>query len=254
MAGQGPIPAKSGDTAWPAPRGVGANARSPMEFSGGSGLMAGALKMSNFPDQKQFWDAYGHALGAATGLELTMRIALVHAAAKQGQRAPEATTAVINRIRGMTLGGTAKSFMRKYPEFADDEAFVSGLNDAVIFRNHLAHNFLEGRLDAFRSDNGIKLVALECMLATEHFSELERVVRARCPADFEAFFRQGERRGDAFVNNHPLSKHLAQIKAGEVPPDRGLDWWKLEEEVTSKPETTPLAAPSSPGAREGEEA
>ena len=210
--------------------------------------------MSNFPDQKQFWDAFGHAMGAATGLELTMRIALVHAAAKQRQQAPEAITAVINRIRGMTLGGTAKSFIKTYPEFADDEAFVSGLNDAIDFRNHLAHNFLEGRMDAFRSDDGINLVALECMLATEHFGELERVVRARCPADFEAFFQQGEGRAEEFVNGHPLRKHLAKIKAGEVPPDRGLDWWRLDEEVTFKLEAAPLAAPPSPGAGEGEEA
>lgn len=197
--------------------------------------------MSELPSQKQFWDAYGHAMGAATGLELTMRIALVHAAAKQGVSGPEATAAEINRIRRMTLGSTAKSFMETYPEFADDKAFVQGLSDAIDFRNHMAHNFLEGRLDAFRSDDGIKLVALECMLATEHFGELERVVRRRCPANFEAFFRQGEGRAEAFVNSHPLRKHLAQIKAGEVPPNRGLDWWKLDEEVTSNLEASPPA-------------
>jgi len=205
--------------------------------------------MSQAPSQKEFWDAYGHALGAAAGLELSMRIALLHAAAQDGPLSPEERAAAIDKIRRMTLGGTATNFLKAFPQFLNDQPFVSGLSDGTSFRNHLAHNFLDGRVDGFRTEVGLKLLTLECHLATEHFAELERVVRAKSGVDFDLFFNDDEERAQAFVDTHPLRKHLAAIEAGTVPAERGLEWWGLDDEIVAEMRAT-QSQPRSPAADE----
>jgi len=183
-------------------------------------------------DQKQLWDAYGHALGAASGWELAMRIALIHEAATKGAGDEEAKRAAVQKILKMTLGTTASSFLEAFPKLAADGVFVFGVEAGVRMRNRLAHHFIEGAIDAFRTETGIKLVTLECILATEHILELERVVWANCGPIIEPFFHQSEESAQRYIDNHPLREHLKQIEAGEVPPDRGLEWWGPIDEAT----------------------
>jgi len=177
------------------------------------------------PDQKHLWDAYGHALGTAAGWELAMRIALIHNAATRVTEDEASKQSAVTKILKMTLGQTAANFLATYPGLANDEAFVFSIETGVSMRNRLVHHFPEGAIDAFRSETGIKLLALECMLATEHIRELERVVWANCGAIIEPFFHEPEGAAQRYVENHPLRKHLKQIEAGAVPSDRGLEWW-----------------------------
>jgi hypothetical protein len=180
---------------------------------------------SGHPDQKHLWDAYGHALGAAAGWELAMRIALIHNAATTVTEDEAAKKSAITKILKMTLSQSAAKFLATYPDLATDEAFVFGIETGVSMRNRLVHHFLEGAIDAFRSETGIKLLALECMLAKEHIRELERVVWANCGAIIEPFFHEPEGASQRYVDNHLLREHLKQIEAGAVSSDRGLESW-----------------------------
>lgn len=170
--------------------------------------------MPELPNQKQMWDAYGHALGAAAGLELVMRIALLDAARQANPDSAEARQAALVSILRMTLGQTVKRFMVTYPEFAKHEVFPEAIANATAFRNHLAHHFLEGKLAGLRTEAGIHLIVLECIEYTDHFRQVEAFIRERCTADLDGFFDQGAAEADKWVENHPLGPKLADIKAG----------------------------------------
>ena len=105
------------------------------------------------PEQERVWNAYGHAMGAAIGLELVFRIAnltarfhaieasLVSAGNKHAQHAKVRK----NAAEG-TFGQVASQFCELYPKVADlNPVFREAVENAVGFRNHLTHGFLAGR-------------------------------------------------------------------------------------------------------------
>jgi hypothetical protein len=179
--------------------------------------------VAELPDQKQLWNSYGHAMGAAVGLELLMRIALINTAAqkliKEERRDEESRNRAIAEVQGMTLGQTVRSFKESFPDFANDAQFCESIDNAVSSRNHLAHHFLEGNLLGLRSVEGVELATLGCLEVAEHFKSLENYVRSRCPVDYDEFFRLGEGKADEFVENHPLRDKLSAIKEGRLKPD-----------------------------------
>ncbi len=172
--------------------------------------------MPDLPNQKQMWDAYGHALGAAAGLELVMRVALLDAARKAHPDSSEDREAALASILRMTLGRTAQRFMAAYPEFASHEVFPEAIENAISFRNHMVHHFLEGKLAGLKTEEGVQLIALECMEYTDHFRRIEQFIRDVCKADFDGFFSQGADEADKWIKDHPLGPKLADIKAGRL--------------------------------------
>ena len=162
------------------------------------------------------WDAYGHALGAAAGLELVMRVALLDAARKANPDSAEARQAALATILRMTMGQTAQRFMVVYPEFAEHDVFPEAVANATSFRNHLAHHFLEGKLAGLRTEEGLQLIVLECIEYTDHFRQVEAFIWERCGADFDGFFAHGADEADMWVKNHPLGPKLADIKADRL--------------------------------------
>jgi hypothetical protein len=179
--------------------------------------------VADLPDQKQLWDAYGHAMGAATGVELLMRIALINVAAdklaKDGHLDQEHRSEALTKIQKMTFGQTVQAFKAAFSNFAEDKEFCESIGNAVSSRNHLAHHFLEGILLALRSTEGIELVVLSCVEYTDHFQSLDNYIRKNCPVDYDAFFKLGEGREDEFVQNHPLREKLIAIKEGKLRRD-----------------------------------
>lgn len=172
--------------------------------------------MANLPDQKQAWDAYGHAMGAAVGLELLMRIALLDEARKANPDSAGARQEALASILRMTFGQTASRFMRVYPAFAEHGLFPEAIENASSIRNHLAHHFLDGRLTGLRTEKGIQLIALECIEYANHFRQVEQFIRDRCEADFEGFFSQGADEADKWVADHPLGPKLSDIRTGRL--------------------------------------
>lgn len=179
--------------------------------------------MADLPDQKRLWDAYGHAMGAIGGVELLLRIALINQAVAKMTAENYFTDArkkaELEKILGRTLGSTVVEFKKQFPEFGNDPEFCESIDNAVSARNSLAHHFVEGNLLAFRSEEGIQLATLGCIEHTDHFQSLDRYIRARCPVDYDAFFKLGEGKEDEFVQNHPLREKLQAIKDGAFQQD-----------------------------------
>ena len=123
------------------------------------------------------WNAYGHAMGAAGGLELTMRIALLDAARKANPDSPEARQEALASVLKMTFGQTINAFLKAYPEFESHDVFPEAIQNARNFRNYLAHHFLDGKLAGLQTKEGLDLISLECMEYTEHFRQVEQFVR-----------------------------------------------------------------------------
>ena len=172
--------------------------------------------MPELPNQSKMWDAYGHALGAAAGLEMVMRIALLDAARKANPDSAEARQTALAAILRKTLGQTVQRFLVIYPEFAEHEVFPEAIENATNFRNHLAHHFLDGKMAGPRTEAGVQLIALECIEYTDHFRQVEAYIREVCTVDFDEFFNQGASEADKWVEDHPLGPKLADIKAGRL--------------------------------------
>jgi hypothetical protein len=172
--------------------------------------------VADFPDQKLLWDNYGHAMGAAHGLELAMRIAIWDYFIRKYLDDRNTCNAEVAKLAKMTIGGTYKAFLNAYPNFADDAAFTREMGHAIDFRNHLAHHFLEGRLDGLRSERGIRLIILECKIGTEQFRSLQNYVRSHCAADFQGFLDSGKERSAEWDAKHPLAETLDRIERGEA--------------------------------------
>ncbi len=182
--------------------------------------------MTDLPDQKQLWDAYGHAMGAIGGVELLLRIALINKAvaelSAENDFTDESKSAALTKIQGRTLGPTVAVFKAKFPELGGDPAFCESIENAVNFRNQLAHHFIENHLLAFRSQDGIELATLECIEHTSHFQSLDQYIRDKCPVDYNEFFALGEGKEDQYVQGHPLREKLKTSKAGRLRPAQSI--------------------------------
>lgn len=182
--------------------------------------------MTDLPDQKQLWDAYGHAMGAVGGVELLLRIALINVAVTkmvaEGDFTEERKKKELTKIQGKTLGSTVAVFKKEFQSLGNDPTFCESIDNAVYCRNQLAHHFVENNLLAFRSPEGIELATLTCIEYTRHFQSLDRYIRENCLVDYDVFFALGEGKEDEFVQNHPLRKTLQGTKAGASDPENGV--------------------------------
>ncbi|WP_155263069.1 hypothetical protein [Sphingomonas segetis] len=192
-------------------------------------MEGGAEDESDIPNQKSLWDAYGHAMGAAAGLELAMRTALWDATRVRYADDEPMRERVAARISKLTFGGTASKFKAVFTGFGADPQFVAALKVATDLRNHFAHHFLEDRSDGLRSEEGIELLTYECNLAMEHFSDVEFFIRKFCPADFQRFFNAGQTKSRDWVDHHPLRKPFLAIRSGEIPSAEALKAWQREQ-------------------------
>jgi hypothetical protein len=178
--------------------------------------------MTELPNQKPLWDAYGHAMGAIGGVELLLRIALINVAVTrmvaEGDFTEERKKKELSKIQGRTLGSTVAAFKKQFPEFGRDAEFCESIDNAVYCRNQLAHHFVENNLLAFRSEEGIELATLTCVEHVRHFQSLDEYVRQHCPVDYGAFFALGDGKEDEFVAQHPL-RELLQSDKVSVPEE-----------------------------------
>lgn len=199
-------------------------------------MTKGEAKTREAPDQTEMWNAYGHAMGAATGLEMAMRMALLDAANKHFHDDEAAQADCAKRILSKTFGQTISKFKEVYPGFAADSKFVDMMQIALDSRNHLAHHFLDGRGQALATEEGVNLVEAECRFASAHFQDLEYFIQRLCPVDFKAFFRPDGDAAQAWIANHPLRATVAALKAGEIDPGDALKTWQggLLEEFRAK--------------------
>ena len=179
--------------------------------------------------QSLLWNAYGHAMGAAAGLEFTMRFALWEAINTKYATDPETAAKVRERVGRMTLEPVSKLFAGVFTGFGANAKFVKGMEVAVATRNHLAHHFLDGRVEALKSLEAIDLMTVECGVASAHFADLEYFVRSLCPVDFKAMFKPEQRATDDYVISHPFRDDFFAFRKGEIDSGELLRRWQRKQ-------------------------
>lgn len=179
--------------------------------------------------QSAMWNAYGHAMGAAAGLEFTMRFALWEAINTKYADYPDTAGKVRARVGGMTMGPMSKLFQGVFTGFGAHAKFVKGMEVAVATRNHFAHHFLDGRVDALKSLQAIDLITVECGVASAHFADLEYFVRSLCPVDFKRLFKPDQAGNEQYVADHPFRDDFLAFRAGEVDVGELLRRWQRRE-------------------------
>ena len=147
-----------------------------------------------FPDHDRLWHAYGHAMGAALGLEFVMRLAIFHkkaikiidASGSERNKISRRRKLIENSMKG-TFGPVVKEFRRLHPKLERAPNYCEAVSNAVSFRNVLAHKFLAHNLLNLRTDRGLDSIAAQCNLYLQHFQSLESFIRANAEVDWEAF-------------------------------------------------------------------
>ncbi len=179
--------------------------------------------------QSEMWNAYGHALGAAAGLEFSMRFALWEAINTKYANNPHTADKVRARVDRMTLGPMSILFQGVFTGFGANAKFVKAMKLAVATRNRLAHHFLDGRVAALQSPEAVDLITVECGVASAHFADVEYFVRSLCPVDFKKLFNPESPAKDDYVLNHPFRDHFLAFRAGQIDIGELLRQWQRME-------------------------
>lgn len=177
------------------------------------------------PDQTDMWNAYGHAMAAATGLDMAMRFAIYAACDEKYRDEPAQCDAAKARHRRATFGKTAKTFCSVFEGYGANAKFTDALDKAVEYRNMLAHHFLERRMLGIQSDKGLQVLEFELRLAIRHFNVVEIAVRKFTPFSLSAYIVDNPTGADHWAENHPLNPLLEQFLSDGEVPIVGLDWW-----------------------------
>ena len=144
----------------------------------------------DYPDQSRVWNAYGHALGAAIGLEQIMRWANFHRRAlailaketSDGNSDAKKKRLIANALEG-TFGQVATQFRQLHPE-AEEGVFGEAIENAIEFRNILSHKFLAHHSRNLRTARGLDIIAIECNLYRDHFQRIEEYIRQKVDIDW----------------------------------------------------------------------
>lgn len=176
--------------------------------------------------QSGMWSAYGHALGAAAGLEFSMRFALCEAINTKYANDPCTAGKVRARVGRMTFGPMSILFQGVFTGFGNNAKFAKAIEVAVATRNRLAHHFLDGRVEALKSPEAIDLITVECGVASAHFADVEYFVRSLCPVNFKELFKPEHPANDDYVLNHPFRDHFLAFRAGEIETGELLRQWQ----------------------------
>ena len=142
------------------------------------------------PDQSRIWNAYGHALGAAIGLEQVMRwanfhrrtLAILANETLDGNSEAKKQKLVANALDG-TFGQIVSQFRQLHPE-VEEGIFGEAIENGIEFRNVLSHRFLARHSRNLRTERGLDIIAIECNLYRDHFQRLEEHIRQKVDIDW----------------------------------------------------------------------
>ncbi len=104
------------------------------------------------PNQERAWNAYGHAMAAALGVELVLRVTNMTTGYQNilaGTKPGKNRNGRLEKLRSNALEGTfgqlAARFRSLHPDLIT-ELLDEALSNAVDFRNALGHHFLSHHL------------------------------------------------------------------------------------------------------------
>lgn len=148
-------------------------------------------------------------MGAVLGLELIIRIANLTARFHQieaGGGSEQNKSRRHERLRANAQAGTfgqiAAQFLELYPQLASD-LLREAIDNAILFRNHLTHNYLAGHVRHLKTEKGLDLIATECVLYMDHFQRIERFIRAESGVQFHLFASGTD--PETALGPHPLA-------------------------------------------------
>lgn len=166
--------------------------------------------MSKPPDQSRAWDAYGHALAAAACLDLIFKVSNFHDRAialrdsSDIRNVESKSQKIIDQPQSALFSTSANEFYASHQELQSDE-FRTELDNAIGFRNYLAHKFILVAHRFLGSEEGLDIIATECAHYRDHFVGIEEYIWANGNCDFARFF---DERPDteAMIRNHPIHR------------------------------------------------
>lgn len=121
------------------------------------------------------FEAYGHAMTAASALEQLMGLIIVKAEVlRLGERAMAETNAAEHRalMTNVMRGNFATIQGRLLRAFKLSELLRDALSIAKDGRDYLAHNFWQCHIHNLWSERGIDVIAGACALTADHFRKV----------------------------------------------------------------------------------
>jgi hypothetical protein len=125
------------------------------------------------------FEAYGHAMTAASALEQLMALIVVKAEVfRLGRRAMAQTNAAEQKLlmANVMRGNFVKIQGRIRKAFKLSDLLQESLNIAKDGRDNLAHNFWQAHIHNLWSERGIDVIAGACALYANHFRNVANLL------------------------------------------------------------------------------
>jgi uncharacterized membrane-anchored protein YhcB (DUF1043 family) len=132
------------------------------------------------------FEAYGHAMTAASTFEMLMALMVMKALVLRLDKRANARIAAADHttVTASLLRGSYDRLQRQLKNsFSLSAELVQGLADGKEARDHLAHNFWQGHAANLLSSDGVDVIAAECAQAANHFRLLARALFAETGVD-----------------------------------------------------------------------
>lgn len=185
-------------------------------------------------DQTRAWNAYGQAMAAAAALDLLVKVSNFHDRALKlvgDSRNFKAKRAkLVEKATAPHFSQSVNEFYEAHPELQSD-LFRTALDNAILFRNYLSHQYLSAIWPLLSSEEGLNVIECECAHYKDHFVGIENHIRAYGTCEFLQFFREAAD-PKVHLKNHPIHRFLtgqvnsieeALAEAGYPPIDVGAE-------------------------------
>lgn len=136
-------------------------------------------RRANPDDCYRAFEAYGHAMAAASAFEMLMALMIMKALALRLDKRANANIQPADRpglIRSLMDGSYDRLQRQLCLSFTLSDELRTGLADGKGARDHLAHNFWPGHVDNLHSSEGVDIIATDCATHANHFRLLTTAV------------------------------------------------------------------------------
>jgi hypothetical protein len=145
---------------------------------------------ANPNDCYRAFEAYGHAMAAASAFEILMALMVMKAVALRLDKRANANIQPADR-RTLTKSLLTSSYDRLQRElrksFTLSDETQTGLADGKLARDRLAHNFWPGHAGNLFSPDGVDVIATDCAHSANHFRLLAKALLEETGVDAEDY-------------------------------------------------------------------
>ena len=134
---------------------------------------------ANPKDCYRAFEAYGHAMAAASTFEQLMVLLVMKAFAQKLDKRANANIQPADKPRLIQslMRSTYENLQRKLCQsFTLSDELKTGLADGKAARDRLAHNFWQGHAGNLLSSEGVDIIAIDCAAHANHFRLLAQAI------------------------------------------------------------------------------